>query len=118
MVLSRFIIRPIWVADAVAAILLGSFWPSLLVGSGFVSTLGNVHAAGSCVMVVWLMRRFGLLAAAVAYVVFFIDQLPYIPGTWFAGRALTTLAIPVVVSAWALWVIVSGGRQSSIDSRD
>ena len=114
-VLLRFPIRPIWIADTVAAILAAAFWPSSLVGGGFVSTVGTVHAVITAGVVVWLMRRFGLLAATVACLMLFLDQLHYIPGTWFAGRALTMLAIPIVAAAWALWVIVSDGRQPSMD---
>lgn len=67
-------------------------------------------------LVLWLTRRFGLLAAVAAFATFDIAHVHYVPGAWFAGSALVTLAIPAVVAAWALWVILSDKRQLSTES--
>jgi hypothetical protein len=46
-------------------------------------------------------------------VVFEISHAPYVPGSWFAGRTLVTLAIPAMIAAWALSVILSDTRPST-----
>jgi hypothetical protein len=65
----------------------------------------------------WLLRRFGLLATVAALVVDFIAfAVPAVFPSWYAGRSLVALAIPMAVAAWALWVILSSQRRHSTDS--
>jgi serine/threonine-protein kinase len=112
-ILLRLLLRRIWIADAVAAILYGLTVVPALMGVGTVFVADRVHAILATALVLWLMRRFGLLASAAAWATVYFAHTHYVPGAWFAGRALATLAIPAIVAAWALWVIVSDKRQSS-----
>jgi len=111
-VIARLLIRRVWLADLIA-----------FAGFG-VSMMGPGNAAGpqlfaiACVVsitiagaMLWLMRRFGLLAFLAAGLVAQTSTVgPISLGTWYAGRSLVELAIPVVVAGWALWVILAGKR--------
>jgi hypothetical protein len=66
-------------------------------------------------LALWLMRRFGLMAATAAWLTFYLGHAPYVPGTWFAARSLVVLLSPAVIAGWALWVIVSANRRSTME---
>lgn len=70
-----------------------------------------MHAVLQVAIALWLMRRFGLLAAAVAWLVFYLDHVAFVPGAWYATRSLVTISIPLVIAAWALWVTLSSQRR-------
>jgi len=60
-------------------------------------------------IVLWMLRRFGWLAALAVIIT---DQiLSFAPPigifSWYGGRSLLTLAIPFGIAAWAFWVIQS-----------
>jgi hypothetical protein len=61
------------------------------------------------VTIPWLIGRFGFVALLSAWAVRFLI-VPVVPGSWYAGRGLFITFIPVMVGAWALWVIVSSRR--------
>jgi serine/threonine-protein kinase len=112
-ILLRLLIRRIWIADALAAVAYGLTVAPALIGVNAVFLVDRAHGILATALVLWLMRRFGLLASAAAWSVYYLAHVHYIPGSWFAGRALATLAIPAVVAAWALWVILADKRQAS-----
>jgi cobalamin synthase len=37
-------------------------------------------------------------------------------GSWYAGRGLVALLVPLALAAWALWVIFSVQRRPSAES--
>jgi hypothetical protein len=103
-VLLRVLVRKIWLADLVAALLLNLgaviyagwgekvFW---LIGS-FIS--------------LWVLRRFGLLAFMAGAFFGTATLLPIATSGWFASRSLTLHFVPIVVAAWTLWVIVANQK--------
>jgi hypothetical protein len=64
----------------------------------------------------WLLRRFGVVAAWAAYFVGFPFGIPFLPSSWYSGRVLIVMLVPVALSAWALWVILSAQRRPSTES--
>jgi hypothetical protein len=117
-ILLRLLLRRVWIADGIVAVLVGLLvgGVTILVGDPLVGSVDLAHRIVATGIVLWLMRRLGLLAAAAAWTTFYLAYVPYVPGAWFAGRALVTLAIPAVIAAWALWVILSDKRQLSTES--
>jgi len=115
-VLLRLLVRRMWLADALAAIVLG----------GVLSGLGNWVYQNTTVYTAFailnafaflvLLRRFGLLAIWAALATTFALFSPVSVASWYAGRALVVLAIPAAAGAWALWVILSAQRQPSTES--
>jgi tRNA A-37 threonylcarbamoyl transferase component Bud32 len=116
-VLFRLLIRRVWIADIVGAIVFGVFG---LLGGGNVyqNAIGALTFALAFYVEVRVLRRFGLLAQAVMVVVVFtlLPQMPVTFGTWYAGRELAGVVIMAAVAAWALWVIVSAGRRPATES--
>lgn len=106
-VLLRLLLRRIWIADALTAVIMGILFGPVWPGNYF----AYVHAILRAAIILWLMRRFGLLAAAVAWLVFYLDHIAFVPGAWHATRSLVTICIPAAIAAWALWVILSAQRR-------
>jgi hypothetical protein len=64
----------------------------------------------------WILRRFGFLAMMVAPVVWMTGaSFPLTITSWMAGRSIAYHLVPVIVAAWALWVIASQKRGLSTE---
>jgi len=116
-VLLRLLLRRLWLADALGSVLLGA-----LLGTGAVTTGDDLVVRLYLIMnawaLLWLLRRFGLLAVVVAIETEFIlvSQTPGPWDSWYAGWSLLPWVLVVGVAAWALWVIVSAQRPASMES--
>jgi len=116
-VLFRLLVRRVWIADIVGAILLGG----LGLGSGgsvYENIIGGLVFALAFYTEVRVLRRFGLLAQATMVVVVYalLPQAPITFGSWYAGRELAGVGLMAAVAAWALWVIVSAQRRPGLDT--
>lgn len=116
-VLLRLLVRRMWLADVLGAVLVGA----VISGVGpWVYQNTTVYMASSILMAfafLLLLRRFGLLAVWAALATNFALLSPISVSGWYAGRALMVLAIPAAAAAWALWVILSAQqRQPSTES--
>jgi hypothetical protein len=112
----RLLFRRVWIADAIAAIVFAITFFPVFRGPPYWPLLVSFHALVRAVIALWLMRRFGLLAASAAWFTFYLDHTVFLPGTWYAGRSLATLLIPLAIAAWALWVILSAQRRPLTES--
>jgi hypothetical protein len=65
--------------------------------------LGLVAAATPFV----LLNRWGLLAFISWQFILWFSAFPLAPASWYTGQTFLLLALPVVVSAWELWVILT-----------
>ena len=115
-VLVRLLVRRVWLADLIAAVGFALWYVPPFVGSGITGGLAVVYNIIRIALSLWLLRRFGLLAVAAAWFAAFLDKVPYSPGSWYDGRTLTTLAIPALLAAWALWVVLSAQRRPRTES--
>ncbi|HEX5110636.1 MAG TPA: serine/threonine-protein kinase [Vicinamibacterales bacterium] len=107
-VLFRLWIRKLWLADLAAAILI-----AILVGGLRAEALVLLPAWLS---IMWLLRRFGLLAYLVAFMV--QSTLVFAPLTtgWVGAHFLPVHLLPFLLAAWAVWVTASAGQQHSMES--
>jgi len=112
-VLMRLLVRRVWIADLLTALLLGAaFFSAPLAYQYPADRLYTVAIAYSTL---WLFRHFGLLAL-IMLVAGDFETLPISFTSWYAGRSLMVLAIPVALAGWALWVILSAQRRPVTDS--
>lgn len=106
--------RRLWIADAGAAI---PFTLALTLGApnpvAFM-LVGVTFLAVSAPL--WTLRRFGLLTSATFVIESTIAATvpPVIP-SWWSGRVLIVFGTPIVVGAWALWVVLSDKRGRSAE---
>ncbi|HEX5110635.1 MAG TPA: serine/threonine-protein kinase [Vicinamibacterales bacterium] len=116
-VLLRLLVRKLWIADALGSLLIGA-----LLNSGSVSVEGDalvrVYFVVNAWALLWLLRRFGLLAMLVAIQCEFIivSQTPGAWDSWYIGWGLLPWALLMAVAVWALWVILSAQRTTSLES--
>jgi hypothetical protein len=109
-VLLRLLLKRIWIADALASILIASS------GGVDYSDPYRLAVTGPTVVlavysVLWLMRRFGLVAMmADWWLNALLSIVPTSFAAWYTGRLIVVFAIPIAVAAWALWVIVNASR--------
>jgi hypothetical protein len=116
-VVLRILLRKIWIADTVFAVTLGAGFLPMYFGDGpLVGYVMIGHTIALSAILLWLVRRFGLLAGAAGLLTFYLSHVPYVPGTWFAARTLPVLLAPAAFAAWALWVIVRSQKQTTTDS--
>jgi hypothetical protein len=118
-VLVRLRIGRLWLADLVASTLLtlGTVGPAN-VRSGTLLIATATLGIGMNLAILWTLRRFGFLSVLVTWILWQTSvAAPISLTSWYAGRSLTLLAIPVALSAWALWVIVIGQQPSIGHSR-
>lgn len=110
-----FIRRPLWLADGLAAVIAASPQFALFDNTAQNMMFGSASVLWD-VMVLWLLRRFGFLAAVAAVLTdaMFEYVMPIQPWSWFGGRGLVILAIPALVAAWATWIIVSKERRPAM----
>jgi hypothetical protein len=109
-VLMRLSIRRLWPADVLAVALFNV--PNYF-GMGESVTLMAMMLGPSLVWI-WLMRRFGFLSLLVLFTL--APMLMFLPhhldGGWLGQRLMIFYAVPLLVAAWAVWVIVSARQQS------
>jgi serine/threonine-protein kinase len=111
-VLSRLVVRKTWVADLLAVAVFNLARLSLLTepGQALAPIVGIVFTLAS----IWVMRRFGFLAVLTTF--FFAVpgvNMPYAASGWMAERLIALHVVPVVVAAWAVWVIVTARTRAN-----
>jgi hypothetical protein len=110
-VLLRLMLRRVWMADLLAALILG-FGGLGVFGPGIYRDFAAVvfySLAG--LLWLWIFRRFGLLAIFVTWATLLATREASISlSGWYAARSLAVQLVPVSVAAWAVWVIVSDQR--------
>jgi hypothetical protein len=113
LVLLRLLVRRVWISEVLGALLLGSIltgpWDKLYAAD-------VVYGISLVYLVLWLVRRFGLLVPCVMLVTSQILFLPNSLTSWYAGHSLLALLIPASLAAWALWVILSAQRRPATES--
>jgi hypothetical protein len=110
LVLLRLLIRRMTIADIAGSILFGAtaFNATSSVPENIVRV---ATSALSYYGLVWVLRRFGLLAVWTCMLaVTLVVAVPLILPSWYAGRAIVAVAIPSAMAAWALWVVLSAKR--------
>lgn len=107
-----FLPRRIWLADGVAAVLASS-WAFWAADNTWQNVIGGATTVLFCLIHLWLLRRFGLLATVAALLTDTLIEytMPIELRSWYGGRSLVALAIPALVATGATWVIVSAGRR-------
>ncbi len=116
-VLLRLLLRRIWIAEVVGSLLLG-----ITAGATDFSTPVRFAATLAVntltvYVILWLVRRFGLLAMLAAWLAnYMIVAVPVSLTSWYAGRTLVGLAILAAIPAWALWVILSARRRPATET--
>ncbi|HJZ97011.1 MAG TPA: serine/threonine-protein kinase [Candidatus Solibacter sp.] len=108
-VLLRFLIRSIWIADLIAFTAFGlAFVGPRNVENTQIFLIAGAASIASAMTMLWIMRRYGLLAVFTAVL---LGQcmliVPLSVTAWYAGRALVTLSMPAAIAAWALWVVLT-----------
>jgi hypothetical protein len=111
-VLLRLLIRSIWIADLIAFTAFGiAFAGPRNIDNTQVFLIAGIASVVSAMTMLWMMRRYGLLAVFTAVV---LGQcmliVPLAVTAWYAGRALVTLSMPAAIAAWALWVVCTTKR--------
>jgi hypothetical protein len=116
-VLRLFARKRLWLADGVAAVLASIFAFSFYHSIGENLMTGAV-AVGFNLTVLWLLRRFGLVAAFAALMTDLVitSVAPIELGSWYGGRGLVVLSIPALAALCATWVIVSAPRRRAAES--
>ena len=114
-VLSRLLLRKVWIADVVGSVLFGIV--SLPQGAPpYVIAVLVVVYALLLYALLWVSRRFGFLALLAAWLTYTIG-LPALPSftDWYAGGFLVSAGITLALAGAALWVILS---QTNLRTRD
>jgi serine/threonine-protein kinase len=119
-VLLRLLVRKLWLADALGAVLMGSLLLPREAISQQADVVYGVYLVLNCWGLLWLLRRFGLLSAVVAiqWELILISQVPIDDnwGSWYVGWSLLPWGLLVGAATWALWVILSAQRTPSTES--
>jgi hypothetical protein len=77
---------------------------------------GFVFLTLSSMIWLWLLRRFGFLAMMTLWLFAICGLfLPLGATGWIAERTIAFQLIPLVLAAWALWVILSSERQRTTE---
>jgi hypothetical protein len=112
-ILLRLLLRRVWIADLLAAAVLGLNGIALDFSNpyGFAATWAAYMLF--YFVFLWLLRRFGFLAVVAFWLISNLSSsTPYTVFTsWYAGRMLVANGIMVAIAAWALWVILSAQRR-------
>jgi serine/threonine-protein kinase len=116
-VLRLFARKRLWLADAVAAALASIFAFSFYHSVGE-NLMTGVICVGFNLTVLWLLRRFGLVAAFAALMTDMVitGVVPVELGSWYGGRGLVVLSIPALAALYATWVIVSAPRRQMAET--
>jgi hypothetical protein len=107
LVLLRSVSGRTWVADTLYVVLLASVLSPLSPATIAVLTRWLTSALAAATMV-WVLRRFGLLAiAAMACTNIAVREAPLAAASWYAAYSLTTPLLIAAVAAWSLYVILT-----------
>jgi hypothetical protein len=98
--------RRLWVADVLACVVFAFTGPLDFTDPSAFALSAAIVVPTIYVTIPWLIGRFGVVALMSAWAVRFL-AVPFVPGSWYAGRALLVALIPVAIGAWAVWVIAS-----------
>lgn len=102
----------LWLADCAAAV-------PLVVVIGGVSVAGFSSTFIGFLIALWLLRRFGLLAWALSPIVdFALGGTPQILDSFWGDRVIFAYSIPIALSTWALWVVLTDHRGRSIETTE
>jgi serine/threonine-protein kinase len=102
----RAIVRRQWIADVIACAVMGALGLYAYTGA-----VGFVMNAIFMFVLLMLLRRFGFLSMLSAFwTIVVLESVPFSLDAWYTGRVVVTLALPLLVSAWALWVILTDRR--------
>jgi hypothetical protein len=95
------------------AAVLASSWAFWAADNTWQNVIGGATTVLFCLIDLWLLRRFGLLATVAALLTDASIEytMPIELRSWYGGRSLVALAIPALVATGATWVIVSAGRR-------
>jgi hypothetical protein len=114
-VLARLVVRKTWIADLLAV----TFF-NLQGLARLTEPSGEAVTAVATILLslahIWMMRRFGFLAVLTTF--FFalpVVNTPLIASGWMAERSIALHVVPVVVAAWALWVIIRTQGKSNLE---
>jgi hypothetical protein len=108
----RILIRRTMVADIAGAILLGASALSASAGV-FENLVGIALTTLQYYWLIWILRRFGLLAGWAAVMSgAMIERTPLTFSSWYAGRSVALLLFYSAIAVWAWWVIVAAERKS------
>jgi hypothetical protein len=116
-VVRLFLPRRIWLADGLAA-LLASAWSFAGSDNVWQNVLGGSTTVLFCLIDLWVLRRFGFLAAVASLLTDAVIEyvMPIELQSWYGGRSLVLLAIPALVAASATWVIVFAERRPTSET--
>jgi serine/threonine-protein kinase len=106
MVLVRLMVRRVWLADVVVALLFGVFWiPAQS------SSIRFAAAALSMYVLLWVLRRYGLVAFVAGWITDgLIESAPSSWTGWYSAYHWVTLAILIGIAVWALRVVLAEKR--------
>jgi tRNA A-37 threonylcarbamoyl transferase component Bud32 len=103
-VLLRFLVRKLWLADVIGAGLLGGAMVTPWLNAHPLAVGYNCIAVYSLLVV---LRRFGYLAVWAALgTQMMLLVLPISLHSWYAGRSVIALLFLACLGGWALWVIL------------
>jgi len=117
-VLLRLVLRRVWVADSLSALV----WVALGLSVDFTNPFRFAVTGAAYVLagfsILWVIRRFGFLSI---FAFWFVNNIyvltpPLQPTAWYGARSLVSLAIVIALSGWALWVVVSGQKPSQLQA--
>jgi hypothetical protein len=82
------------------------------------NVLGGSTTVLFCLIDLWVLRRFGFLAAVASLLTDAVIEyvMPIELQSWYGGRSLVLLAIPALVAASATWVIVFAERRPTSET--
>jgi hypothetical protein len=103
-VVLRLLLRRLWLADLTTL----AMWSAASAGEGLISM---VVAATFPLPGLWLLRRYGLLALFAGLAAYYVTMVPFSLTSWYATRTIAANAVPVVVAAWALWVVLTSRQR-------
>jgi hypothetical protein len=110
-VVVRLVVHRVWIADFLVSVLVGAGIGGVPVNEPrLYAALAVVYFAGAYSLL-WLLRRYGLVAA-IAYLAVFtvLSMTPIDFSAWYAGRSVAVLLTTAGMAAWAVWAIHAGRR--------
>lgn len=110
-VLLRLLLRIVWVADLIAAVIL-----AFITGTGGRTPGDLIFYTVAGLVAVWALRQFGFLA--MLWRVYFFNLLTtsaiFTFAGSFAGASLAIQLLPMAAAAWALWVIATQAKPANV----
>jgi hypothetical protein len=109
-VLVRLVTGRLWVADLLGALVIGMLGLALSVGP----LAGPAILFSISLVWLWMLRRFGLLSALIAFNFAATRAMPFVLTGWLATRSIALQSIPILVAALALWAVVAAQPRRAI----